>query len=458
MQVTKTLQEYSKLIQARKSSAKSRTGKDVLYTILSDLNGSEFANNVAPIITPGEVKFDLYNSYDIANLTSIGSMDFLPQNIIEDNDHDLVKIKEHIKLAKYSWLWNGEVADFNARGALKYRTQIGSSILREEDANFQTILGSELKLKSSIVNTSDYILGRALTTLVERSQAQIFLEINFSKISQKVLIGYILLITNFVFDAESLASMKDILREGCQHPHVDYKTYFTEWTTAQFFDYIPFQSKSNWNHHDVEFIEECFIGPQTILSKKLIEFIAAGEKKLKQKNLKQKNLLAMVGYLVGKEWLEILKLTGSHVKSTKYMSEVFPSINSEVAKAMPQKPAENIVSPTQKFKSNLNKFAEMLGVLICESGIFQFSNDFKTLGRTPTTQTAAWLDPTTHMLSFTITASTNPGCNKKLMQHAHWTVSQIAQLVLLGKVFKTGEKYRTTIGDDFKDKTMTVRS
>ena len=42
--------------------------------------------------------------------------------------------------------------------------------------------------------------------------------------------------------------------------------------------YEPFQSKTNWGNHDVEVIEDCFIGPQSVLTNKLIAYIM--EKKL----------------------------------------------------------------------------------------------------------------------------------------------------------------------------------
>ena len=445
------------MVQVQKSSAQARNGTDILLSILSSFGGTQHSDGLLDLVVPGEFKYHQYQSWQkdtLGQLETERKLE-LPQNVIDDNENDDEKIGSYllnhpnVKSPLFSFLWGDALEDINSRWCLKYRKFVGKRLLDEEDEKFHEAISS-LGNKNTHLVTKDFILGKAMTTLLSRHQQQIFLEQGFGKFSQKLLIGYILLITNFVYDHETLLMMKNLLRDGIQQPHESVKPLFSEWTTCFFSTYNPFRSQNGWSQLDVAVIEECFIGPQSLITKRLVDFLNF---KLPKKQQKKNAFKAMVGYLVGKQWLDILRLTGLHVKSTSYFQEVFPNLHTQLASALPQN--SNEAAASTKFQSNLMKFAEKLAILICDLGVFELIKDPIDIKRS-LADNEKWNQPDMSVLLFKFAVESNPGFNLDMIQYSPWSLSQIAQLLLFGKVFTKANDFGELVGDDSQEKSLKV--
>jgi hypothetical protein len=440
LQVTKVLKVYSKLIQHKSSSANARSGCDVLQSILTELTSAAYVDQLKPIVIPGENNAQLYQPWEKNRELLDSEKQFFSGATLGLFMDNTKRIHDHLADATnhLNWVYGNNIEDYNTRWAYTYRKEVGDRILNEENSSFHDVM---TRVNNQIRNDDDNstIVERAVMLLVQRSQKQIFLEYDFEKISQKTLIGYILIITNFVYDRDSCLIMKRLLRSDLTLPHVTFRQYFSAWTSCEFMCYKPFQSSTNWSIHDAEFIAECFIGPQAILTNKLLDLLITGKK------MKRSQWKPIIGYIVGKEWLKILEITGSHVQSTEYTKSVFPTIHAKLLDELPEKPEEDSVQKKPpKFKSNLCIFAKLLGVLICEMGAFKCTNPYEKKYRGIRNAPNMIDTP----LYFSMNVERNPQCPQGIVQHPKWTVFQIAQFVLFGKVFKLDRTFSGVIGED----------
>jgi hypothetical protein len=393
-QTSTYLRNYSKDLQEKKSHTENRKAPEIVLAILQGMKTQMPQDIGAPYEYwfPGE----LSNSYRpfVENLSPKSYFEAMfperlfsvPQksrdalnaiderkygNLVGGLDENLWRRELFEKQRTLvGYLFKEDNAGYNSRGICTYRRSLLEAFLEEDSKIMDALLFAFSKQQKKTYQV-DKISARDImwSAFHKRSKNKHFLLGEEATIGHQpaTLIAYILLVSDFVFSSGTMNTLYDILVRNCL-PHRSFAEQFksegTDVLEGLSKDYTPLADYPNpdWLNQDRIFIQEVFLKPQSVLTRKLVGLITHRNSLFKP-YMYQDRATSMISA----EWLNIVNILGYTAQSTTYLRKCFPGLlkalsNYPTNKSKTPKVAKN--ASCELRYSNLVPFAHALGEFV----------------------------------------------------------------------------------------------
>jgi hypothetical protein len=387
-------------VQDKKTAPRQRGPKNILTGILNDLRSMHSGKSgeiVQACVMPGELNPSGFAPLSTKEAISEDQVrEYYPKKVYMQ-DMQCAQNKAGELNSEYTGFYLDDKVGRNFRQMTLYRKWVLSKLI-SSCGPFGTMLAScfgELT-KKNYGNDNLYLESMIVDGLIERRHG------TFYQASQKTTIKltkeptmYTLLITNFVCDYTSASQVERFISNGPKdnyHPQVEKLHNVIEALQIEAVPYFMNNEKTSFAA-DATLIEQCLIEPQSCLMIHLFNYlkfdpcnhfpkpqkapkktVANDEKpppKKKQKtgpdpihdNFVHKNLKNRMGYLIGREILDMVEFGGKVVKPTGFINSLFPCFN--------EKLREQTLKLVMPISNNWTIVAELIGRFIFFSGCWK---------------------------------------------------------------------------------------